>query len=476
VSDAERPGGQPDPQHPPIQPGQPGFQPHAPYGQQAPGGPPGPYGQQPGPYGQQPGPTYGQPGQPGPSGPQGQPGPYGPQHGGPGPYGAGQPPYGAQPGGPGGPGQPGQPYGFVPGGPGPYGPQGRGSGPRGSGTGARKSKLPLILGAAGAALLLIVVVALAALSGRDDETAGGTSGPSSDPAGSASAPAAAKPSDAVRGFLEAVAANDGEKAAAYLEDPPADKTFLAREVLEASAKKGAITDIDVPEVTDKYAYKVSASYRVGEEQVSDDYSVTGSGGAWKLSRALTAIDLSYLRDETLPMLINGVEVTTDEVSLLPGTYAFTTKSRWITYGDKAQVTLTGPSDYDSPRLTPTLNPDGKAEFLERTKAAFEKCLDQHKLAPKGCPNRLDLRSGQKVDQSTIRWSLTNNPFRNARVTLDSSDPTAAEATFYPRYNFKARGSVDGRSATFDGAPIGLYSFRSTGDLSGDKVTVKLVNR
>ena len=83
---------------------------------------------------------------------------------------------------------------------------------------------------------------------------------------------------------------------------------------------------------------------------------------------------------------------------------------------------------------------------------------------------------KKVDQSTIRWSRTNNPLKNARVTLDSSDPTAAEATFYPEYNFKARGSVDGRSASFDGAPIGFYSFRSTGDLSGDKVTVKLVNR
>jgi hypothetical protein len=247
-------------------------------------------------------------------------------------------------------------------------------------------------------------------------------------------------------------------------------------VLEASAKKARISAVDVPEVTDEYAYRVPASYTFGDEPVREDFSVTNESGSWKLIRAVTELDLGYQRDETLPMRINGVEVTTDKVSLFPGVYAFTTDSRWVSYGDKARLSLTGPSDYHSPRLTPTLTSAGRSAFLKATKKALDTCLGRHELAPSGCPNRIALRKGQKVTASTIRWSLSADPFRNAKVALDSSDPTVAEASFYPRYRFRAKGSDNGRSVQFDGEPIGLYSFRSTADLSGDSVKVDLVSR
>lgn len=453
MSDAERPGDQPSPQGPQGQPGQPG----SPYGQQPGGyGQPGqpaqpgqPYGQQP-PYGGQPWQPYGPGGQPQPYGqqPPSQPGPFAPQ--------PGQPtPYGQQP------GQP-TPYGQQPG-PNPYGP------PPGQ-PGRSRSKLPLIIGGAALALLLVVGISIASFAGRGDGD------PSASDPGTSSAPAADKPSDAVRGYLEALAANDADRAVGYLENPPGDKTFLSRAVLEESAKTAPITAIEVPEVTDEYAYKVPATYRLGDETVSEDYSVNQTGGSWKLTRAVTELDLSYQRDETLPMKINGVAVENDKVALFPGHYAFTTDSKWVNYGSEAELTLTGPSDYDSPRLTPTINKAGKAAFLKATKTALDKCLAQRKVAPSGCPNRISLRKGQKVTESTVRWSLSTDPFKNARVDLDSSDPTVAEATFYPRYRFKARGSQDGRAVTYDGAPFGLYSFQSTGDLSGDTIKVKLVGR
>jgi hypothetical protein len=369
----------------------------------------------------------------------------------PGPNQPGPNPYGGPPGPPTGPGQPG------------FGGGGVG--------GAKKSKLPLIIGAGVLALLLIVGIAVAVANRKDPVT--------TDPPNGSTTPTSAgseKASDAVRGYLEALAAKDAEKAITFLEDPPADRTFLTQAILETSSKKAAISAIDVPEVTDKYAYKVPAKYMMGDQQVSEDFSVAEAGGTYKLSRAVTELDLSYQRDETLPMLINGVAVPADKVYLFPGNYSFTTTSKWVTYGDKAEFTLTGPSDYDSPRLTPTINAAGKAAFLKATKTALDKCLAQHKLAPSGCPNRLALRKGQKVTESTVRWSLTNNPFKNAKVNLDSSDPTEAEATFYPKYRFKAKGSQNGNSGTFDAEPFGLYSFTSNGDLSGDTVKVKLVGR
>ena len=458
MTDAERPDAQPEPRGPQFQP-DPATGPGPASGPGPQPGPPNPYGQQP-PAG---------PGQPYGPGPQGQPGPGQP---GPGqPYGGGPAtynaipgaPYGLGPGGPGGPtgpGGPGGPYGS------PYGPGATGSG------GGKKSRLPLILIGAGVAFLLLVggITVAALTGGDDDDVATGPGGSTSEPA------AAAKPSDAVRGYLEAVAASDGEAAIGFLRTPPADTTFMTKPVLEASAKKAPLTAIDVPEVTDEYVSRVTARYTLGKQPVVEEISVSETGGAWKITRGVNEFDLSYQRDETLPLLINGVAVEQDKVTLLPGTYAFTTSSKWVSYGDKATLTLTGPSDYTSPRLTPTLTKDAKAAFLKSTEAALDKCLDQRKLAPSGCPNRLRARDNQKVDEKTVRWSLTNDPFKNARVTLDYQDPSVVEGTFYPKYNFKAEGTVDGRRATFDGPPLGLYSFTSTGDLTGDSIKVKLALR
>lgn len=471
MSDADRPGA-PGPEGQQPQGPQP---PQNPYGQGAPQGPPqpGPHGQ-PGPYGQpgqppqnygQPSQNYGQPGQPyGQQGPPGQP----PQQG-PGPQGPAT--YGPVPGGPYGPqpGQPGQP------GPNPYGPPGQGS-PYGAvppgAAGRKKSKLPLILVAAGVVLVLLVVGAVAlirsAVQSADDPAKTGGSG-------SSSAPAAAKPSDAVKGYLQALADQDADKAMGYLEDEPADKTFLTHDVLATSAKTAAISAVDVPEVTDKYAFKVTSHYKLGDKPVTEDYSVTEVGGSWKVSRAVTELDLSYQRNDTLPININGVAVKQDKVSLFPGHYVFTTDNAFVSLGSKNSITLTGPSDYESPQLTPTLTAAGKAAFVASTKAAFRKCLDQHKLRPSGCPNKIKPDKGQKFKESTVRWSVTNNPFKNVRASVDSSDPTSVQASFPTTYNFKAKATLNGQSVQYDGEPIGLYTFRSTGDLSKKPVSVKLVN-
>jgi hypothetical protein len=458
-SDDNRP-----PQQPGWGPGQPP-QGQPPHGQPS-GPPPGPgYGPPP-----QSGPGYGPPPQFGPGyGPPQQPGAsYGPIPGRPqqppNPY--GQPYAGGPPQGPPGPQPPGPQN--------PYPPQ-YGGGPGGPGGGApKKSKLPLLLGIGGGALALIVVIALIvnSLGGSDPKPTTG-----SGPAGTsttAAAPASANASDAVRGYLEAIAANDAEKALSYLGDPPADVTFLTRPVLETSSKAAPLTGIDVPAVTSSSSYEqVAAKYQIGGRAVTEEYTAQEKGGTWTIQRGVIEMNLESQRDETLKMFINGVEVTTDTANLFPGTYAFTTDSKWVTYGKSGNTTFTGPSDYDRPSLTPALNSTGKTAFLKNVRTAFKKCLSQHKLAPSGCPNRVKLRKGQKITQSTVRWSVTNDPFRNAKPRLDYDDPSTVELSFYPRYNLKARGSQNGTAVTYDGPPIGLYSAAASGDLSKPNLPVKL---
>jgi hypothetical protein len=454
------------------------------------GGQPGPFGPQ---YPNQPGqgqpgqgqpgqgqPGQGQPGQPG----QGQPGFGGPGYGGPsyGQPGYGQP--GQQPGRPGQPGQgvpgqgapgqgaPGQgaPGQGAPGQPpsGPYGPYGQPGGPGGPGQGPKKSSAkPLIIVGAVVLVIILGVVGGLALVNRG-QTA---DDPVSDPS-STEAPSTKKASDAVKAYLDALAANNADQALALGTDTPADKTFLTTAMLEASSKEGAITDVNVPEVDDEYAYKVAASYKIGDQAVNEDFSVEKSGDDWKVRETYVDLNLSYARNRTLPMLINGTAVKTDKILLFPGTYTFTTGSKWVDYGTENKLFISGPTDYPSASgLKPTITEQGYNEVVKQGKAKLNACLKQAKLAPSGCPNRVRANSGQKVTESSVQWALREDPWSNLKLRLDYDDPAQMRTYFSPSFTFKAKGTQDGRPVTFDDTYVSSATSYFNADLGGDAVKV-----
>ena len=448
----DQPEGRPQGQQPsgpgPQQPGQgmpPGGYPQGGYPQGTPQGgmPPGGYPRggypQPGPQGYPPQGGYpGQPGQPGPQGFAG--GPYGPAQPG-GPYGAGaQPPSGQPP-----YGQPSQPQG-----------------------GKKRTGLFVLIGAGALALVLAVVAVAVNLGGRDDSADGSGNGGTTQPT------QATKPSDAVQGFLDAVAANDSARALGYLYEQPSDTTFLTDEALAASNKIAPLSAISVPEVKELTTDGITASFTLGDKTYSHKFTPFRDGDDWKLYDGVSEVSLSGRRAESLPMLVNGTKVTADSLFLAPGTYEFTSSSKWISYGSSNRLVV-GATDY--PRLAdgfrPTLTKAGSAAALSETKSAFKTCLGKHELKPKGCPNHVDRLNGIKVKESTVRWRVAKDPFRNAKFRLDYSDPSTAEANFYPQYRIKFQGSKDGRSGTVDSPVIGAGSFSAIADFSGSDVKVKL---
>nr|WP_294694286.1 hypothetical protein [uncultured Friedmanniella sp.] len=338
--------------------------------------------------------------------------------------------------------------------------------------GSQRRWRPKVLVAAGLALLLVAGLTIAGLTGRDNQAPQAQGGAGAD--GTQSAGTTGKPSDAVRGYLEALAARDADRAVGYLEPAPS-RRFLTPKVLQASAKKVPLSGVDVPELTGEDTAQVPADYSLGRQRISERYSVVKADGRWKIARGVSELDLTEQRKQALPLRlrINGVSLATDTAVLFPGHYTFSTSSKWVGYGTGAAFVLTGPSDPASPRLVPTLRPGAEAAFLRATKKAMDACLAQRKLSPSGCPNRLKADSNQKVDEDTIRWTLTNDPYADAQVTHSREDPTVVEATLKPRYNFRAEGTQDGRRATFDGPPTGLSSVVSTGDLSKDTISVRL---
>ena len=88
----------------------------------------------------------------------------------------------------------------------------------------------------------------------------------------------------------------------------------------------------MPEVNDEYAYQVEASFKLGDQAVSENFNVVKAGDQWRLRETYNDIDLSFSRNRNLPMIINGVEAKTGKLRLFPGAYQFTTGSSYVTLG------------------------------------------------------------------------------------------------------------------------------------------------
>ncbi|MCW2819350.1 MAG: hypothetical protein JWR42_2137, partial [Marmoricola sp.] len=348
---------------------------------------------------------------------QGYPGPGGPA----GPPGAAYPPPGPQ---------------FNPTSTNPYG-----TPPGGPGSGGSKKLLWIILGAVAAFLVLviIVVVAVAASGGDSDRTASGGSG------GSGSEVKTGTQDDAVRSYLQAVAAGDAKKALSVVATKPASDDLLTDEVLAESEKLGAITKINVPKVSSDYTTIVNASYSVGDQSVTQTYYVQKTADGYALKDMGDGIDLSRLRANTLPMMINGREVTSDKVYLFPGAYQFSTGNDNVSYGDTGKITIKGGSDYVSTLdLEPTLTQTGEQTFTQAVKASANACLRKKEIAPVNCPNRAGNSKSYRIDKSSIVWRLKNqDAFANLKPRLDYDNP--ALASVYPSLQFEVKASCNASS-------------------------------
>ena len=393
------------------------------------------------------GPYQGGPYQGGPDPGPGQQNPYGP--GGQAPYPSasgtpGGPPPAGYPGGPVGPGAPQQPYGapqppYPAYGQGPLGPSGPGQPPNQPGQPAKKG-FPKVLIIVGIVVLALIAggITTAVVLSRSAQTAGpdpGT-GSSGGPGASSAPPIATKPSDAVKAYLEALAAGNAEAALALGDSAPSDTTFLTNEVLAASNKLAPITDINVPEVNDEFAYQVAASYKLGKQAVDENFSVTKAGDQWKLRDSFNDnIDMSFRSNRNLPLIVNGVQAKTLKLRLFPGAYEFTTGTDNVSWGEDSVLIVQSPSEY--PRgltdIKPTLTEKGEKAFRDAVKASIDKCLKSNKISNPGCPNNVDpkkINSTYKFKDGTIAWeaSRKNEAIEDMSIRLEYSNPSVASAS------------------------------------------------
>jgi hypothetical protein len=336
--------------------------------------------------------------------------------------------------------------------PGPYGGSG---GPYGAGPmppappSKNKAKILIIIGAAALAVILIAVIAVVvATTGRPSaDPQGGQGSQQTNPSQSGAPQQAARPSDAVAAYLQALAAGDATAALSYAVDPAPTGPLLTNEVLAASVKRAPLTGIDVPVVEDQNAKSVSASYTLGSSNVSESFDVVKAGDIWKISRAVKDLDLSVIVDGSLPVKINGMKVSEKSVAVLPGSYAFTTGLPYVGYGSKNVVLVKSPYvEADTYQIQSQLTKAGKKAVISATKRSFNKCLQKHSLSPSNCPQKFN--SKYSYNKSTITWRQAGgDPFRKPTVNLSGT-----QARIEVPINLKLSGSCtyQGRSGNCSG--------------------------
>lgn len=420
------PGGPYNQGYGPSGPGQPdpnaqGFPPQG----QPQQGAPGSYGSAPGSY-----PSAGQPDQGGYPASTGSPGyppassgspSYPPTTGSPGypPAGPGSPSY---PPSAGGPGYPDQGYGAQPyqtqagyaGGGGGYG-----SPPPPQKSGGGKGKLFAIIGGALALLVIVGVVLALTVFKPGGETAG------DDPTETTKPQSA---SDAVKGYLEALAAGDAEKALTFAQTQPTETTFLTNEFLKAAVEKAAITDINVPEGsgTSSSYERVTATYRIGPKAVTQEYTANKIGDEWKLAQ-VAATGQKPTNWGSLPVTINGTALTGDVITLFPGLYTVGLDNKFVGF-DNPQLAVDGPTtSVRAYNMTPALNATGKQTIITQARQLLARCLTIRQMAPAGCGFAVRMPAGVTPVTSTIRWSrtTTQDPFVSVTPRLDYNDPGVA---------------------------------------------------
>jgi hypothetical protein len=354
--------------------------------------------------------------------------------------------------------QPG-PYGSPPGS---YGPSPGQPPPQPKGRG----KILIIIGAAALAVILMAALAVVVTTrGRQAANPGSSTQGQPNQSQSPAPQNAPRPSDAVMGYLQALAAGDAVAALSFAADPAPTGPLLTNEVLARSGERAELTEIKVPVVEDQNATSVSATYTLGNSAVSESFDVVKAADTWKLSRAVKDLDIGFIVGGSVPVKINGVDVDQDSVAVLPGSYAFTTGLPYVGYGSKNVVLVKSPYvEADTYRIQSQLTKSGEKAVVSATRTSYNKCLDANSLSPKNCP--MNFESKYSYNKSTITWrQVGSDPFRKAKVSLGGT-----QARVEIPLNLRLTGSCtyQGRSGNCSGELTG----RSVAVV---KVTTKQLN-
>lgn len=255
--------------------------------------------------------------------------------------------------------------------------------------------------------------------------------------------AASGPDRAVKGYLEALAANDAVTALSWASSVPSDTSLLTSAVLRESSARAQLTAITIGEPTlDGESATVPASYHLGERQVETRFEVQHGTGGWRLVRITSALDLADL-DPGTGLEVNGIKPATGQVQVFPGSYQIATVDGRFAV---ARDTVLALSPNETPRIHQVrleLSKQGLAAVRKAAKKKLTWCLEQRAVEPKGCGFRIALGPGLKPRLSTLSVTLLSGSVSRLTVRLSLADPLLASGRTDLRLRVRVA-STDGR--------------------------------
>ena len=275
---------------------------------------------------------------------------------------------------------------------------------------------------------------------------------------------------AVQAYLQALVDGDARAALDQAVEAP-EGSLLTDEVLDSSNEQGGIeapatTDATMKQSEDDSVPSgvVSATFLVQGVEEATDFAVTNTPEGWRLESVTAPVDLGDVE-----VRINGVTAT-GVVEAFPGTYTMTSTNDRLKI-DRSDLSVLevgqeSPADW-SPR--PELSDKGRKDVVAAGRRALDACLAKKELAPQGCPMVWwEERNGMSVDEKTVEYTLTNDPWRDFDPRV-SANGTEASGILHTKVRAQAEAKRNGAVGTVDDTQE--QTFTLVADVSAPQVKV-----
>ncbi|AXE38943.1 hypothetical protein [Acidipropionibacterium virtanenii] len=271
-----------------------------------------------------------------------------------------------------------------------------------------------------------------------------------------------KPDAALKDYFDALIKGDSKRALKYGSSTNTGSSkYLTDEMLKASQKANPISGVEVSgDTSSQSSASLSASYSIGEEEVSATYRMyrSGKGSRWQMTRAASDVDLSSMGSDTLK--INGISVKAEKISLFPGGYTFDSGNEYIKYGndDDSTMYVKDPSTYvSSYDLSPQLTAKGVSTYKDLVRAKLTSCLASHKIRPDGCPfySPTTTNQGSKITEDSLNYSSTS------LNSIDSMTPRLDSGTTKAKSYLYLSVQVTGKAVNSSGEAVSVSGYATT---------------
>lgn len=282
------------------------------------------------------------------------------------------------------------------------------------------------------------------------------------------------PQDAVRTYLEALAAGDIEAALATGTiggDETSSHLLLAPEVQVKMRERAPITDIRIL-TAETDVTQVEVSYKLAGTPVNTTIPVQlGESGSYELTRTTVTVLVELGQADALPLFVAGVEVPKFKpLEVVPGVYELTTGLPLVEYPKENTIEITSLryAEQTPFAATPRLSAEGREAFLDAVRSSLDDCAASHAIAPPGCPQ--GRRPAKPIAQDSVRWRIDGNPLVEQQPELSTKDRTLASLQLDLRFDLTFR-YADGSNPGKDRVEVTTRATANMMGKSAEDITV-----